>query len=211
MVRTLPAPIVARRAARLATHTEVLVWVSGKNRTSGAVETMGLWTGSDHQTFTIRGQVRTYYGAGNVLQVPPIMAVIGLDVRTISVGLASIAPETAIMLRGYDPRFAPAEIHRAEYDEDGNLLAEPERLVKGWINGAPIVTPPIGGTATATVDIVSNARMLTRYGNATKSDQYQRRRQDDRIRRYATLTQSADVYWGEEKASPSANAARPSS
>lgn len=198
-MKYLPPAIAARRAARVATSAAMLVWVSAKNRSTGALETMGLWTGADHQDFTIRGQVRTYYGAGRVLQVPNIQTAIGLEVRKFSVGLAAVAPEVEILLRGYDPRFAPAEIHRAEFDENDNLLAEPERLVKGWINDTPIINPPIGGTATASLEIVSNARMLTRYGSHTKSDQMQMRRQGDRFRRYASLPGAATVYWGEKK------------
>jgi len=205
-VRDLAPAVAARRAARAATHAETLVWVSAKNRVTGAVETMGLWTGDDHLPFTIRGQERVYYGAGNVLQVPPIQAVIGREVRTIQVSLAATSPEVELLVRGYDPRFSPCEIHRAEYDEDGELLAEPERVFKGWVNGAPISTPAVGGSGSISLELVSNARMLTRYGAATKSDQVQRRRQGDRFRRYATLPSASTVYWGEEHIRPGSGA-----
>lgn len=206
-MRDLAPAVAARRAARTSTHAEVLVWVSAKNRTTGAMETMGLWTGDDHSVFTIRGQDRTYYGAGNVLQVPAIQAVIGLEVRTLQVSLAAVSPEVELLVRGYDPRFAPCEIHRAEYDDDGNLLAAPERVFKGWVNGAPISTPAVGGSGGIALDLVSNARMLTRYGAATKSDQQQRRREGDRFRRYATLPSASTVYWGEEHMRPGSGAA----
>lgn len=208
-MREIAPAVAARRAARVSTHTEILIWVSAKNRTTGAIETMGLWTGPDHEEFSIRGEARTYYGAGNLLQVPPIQAVIGLEVRTIQVGLAAISPETEMLIRGYDPRFAPCEIHRAEYDDDGNLLADPERVYKGWINGAPIVTPAQGGTSSVSLDVVSNSRMLTRFGSVTKSDQVQRQRQGDRFRRYASLAQDATIYWGEKKERLGSGAARP--
>lgn len=177
----------------------MLVWISAKHRTTGALERMGLWTGDDHQDFTIRGQTRTYFGAGRILQVPTIQAVVGLEVRRINISLAAVNNEVEVLLRGYDARFAPAEIHRAEFDGNGNLLAEPERLFKGWINAAPITTPPAGGTGTATLEIVSNARMLTRFGAMTKSDQMQQLRTGDRFRRWATLTRAAAIFWGEEK------------
>lgn len=198
-MKTLAANVVARRAARVSTDARMLVWVGAKNRATGDAEHMGLWTGEDHTDFSIGGQIRTYFGAGAVLQVPPIQSVIGLEVRRLSIGLAAVSPEVEVLLRGYDPRFAPAEIHRAEFDADGNLLEAPERLFKGWINAAPILTPASGGMGTATIEIVSNARMLTRYGSATKSDQVQRLRGGDRFRRWATLTRAAAIFWGEEK------------
>jgi len=199
-MRSLAAAVVSRRAARISTHAEILVWIEAKNRDTGGLEAAGFWTGEYHRAFTIGGQDRDYYGAGNVLQVPVIPAGIGLEVRNVEVSLSAVSPEVEIVLRGYDVRFAPAQIHRAEFDADGNLLAEPERIFKGWVNAAPIVTPVVDGVASASVQLVSSARALTRYGSLTKSDQCQRQRAGDRFRRYATLTQSADIYWGEEKA-----------
>lgn len=199
-MRTLPAAVVARRAARVSTHAEILVWVSAKNRSTGAVETLGLWTGADHQDFTIGGVVRPYYGAGNVLQVPDIEASIGIEVRTYQIGLSAISPEVEMLIRGYDPKFAPVEIHRAEFDDAGNLLGEPERIFKGTVDGTPIITPAIGGEAVATLDVVSNARMLTRHPGVTKSDQVQRARAGDRFRRWGSIAAEVPIVWGGKKA-----------
>lgn len=199
-MRFVDPQVAARRAARAGTHAEALVWVEARNRSTGLIETMGLWTGVDHQIFTIGGESRTYYGAGNVLDVPDIPSRMGVAIQTLTISVAFASPEVEMLLRGYDPRLCRAEIHRAEFDADEKLIATPERLFKGWINGAPSVTPAIGGAATASLELVSNARMLTRRGSATKSDQYQRRRSGDRFRRYATLAESATVYWGEERA-----------
>lgn len=209
-MRTLPAAIAARRAARVSTHVENLVWVTAKNRSTGAAETLGLWTGVDHQNFTIAGQVRAYFGAGAVLQVPDIQATVGLEVRRYSIGLSAISPEVEMLIRGYDPKFAPVEIHRAEFDDDGNLLAEPERIFKGLVDGTPIITPAIGGEATATLDVVSNAVMLTRWAGVTKSDQVQRKRQDDRFRKYGSIAAKVPIVWGGEKATPNVTTRVPS-
>lgn len=198
-MRILPPAVAAARAARVSTHAEILIWIEARNRETGLTEVMGLWTGDDHHDFIIGGETRTYYGAGNILQVPEISAGLGLDVRTVQVGLAAVSPEVEMAIRGYDVRLAPVQLHRAEFDVNGNQLGPPERLFKGWVNGAPIVTPAEGGAGSATLELVSNARILTRHGGATKSDQVQRRRGGCRFRRWATLTQSATVYWGEEK------------
>lgn len=199
-MRSVSASVAAARAARSGIHAEHLFWISAKNRTTGAMETMGLWTGPDEQTFTVAGQARTYYGAGNVLRAEPIRATVGIEVRTYEVELAAISPEVEQLIRGYDTRLAPIEIHRAEFDGDGNLIAISERIFKGWIDGAPITTPEIGGEASARVRLVSAAHALTRYGSATKSDTVQRRRSGDRFRRFGSIT-SAQVFWGEKSAS----------
>lgn len=201
-MRALPPAIAARRAARVSTNVENLVWVTARNRTTGAPEALGLWTGVDHQNFTIAGQARAYFGAGAVLQVPDIQATVGLEVRRYSIGLSAVSPEVEMLIRGYDPKFAPVEIHRAEFDDNGNLLAEPERIFKGMVDGTPIITPAIGGEATATLDVVSNAVMLTRWAGVTKSDQVQRKRQDDRFRKYGSIAAKVPVVWGGEKSTP---------
>ena len=198
---TAPA-IIARRQGRGGTISHALVFVSAKNRATGDIEQLGLWTGDDHQQFTIGGQVRTYFGAGNVLDVPPVRTEIGLDVRRYRIGLSAISNEVQTLLRGYDPKGAPVEVHRAEFDGSGNLIAEPERIFRGWVNGAPITTGAMGGQSTAALECVSNTRMLTIYGSATKSDEVQRLRQGDRFRRYATAASSATVYWGETRPNP---------
>lgn len=196
-MKTLPAAIAAARAARTYTHVEALVWVEAMNRATGVTEAMGLWTGADHQTFTINTVARPYYGAGAVLDVPDIEATVGLEVRTYDVALSPISPEVEQLLRGYDPRQRRCEIHRAEFDRSGNLLAEPERIFKGTVDGTPIITAKIGGPTTATLRVMSNAHMLTRYPGVTKSDAVQRRRSGDRFRIYGSLANVPDIHWGE--------------
>ncbi|MFE3839657.1 hypothetical protein ABNX41_21770, partial [Rhodobacteraceae bacterium PA1-206B] len=71
-MRTLPAAVAAHLAARKPLLVHQLLWISARNRTSGAVETLGLWTGEDHQSITVGGQSRTYYGAGAVLGIDPV-------------------------------------------------------------------------------------------------------------------------------------------
>ena len=196
-MRSIDPAVATHRAARVHTHVEILVWVSARNRSTGAVETLGLWTGADHQAFTIGGEVRTYYGAGALLEIPDIEAGVGLEVRSYQVGLSAISPEVEMLLRGYDPRQAPVEMHRAEYDMNENLLAAPERIFKGWIDGTPIITPATGGNSTAALTIVSNARMLTRFAGVTKSDEVQRKRSGDRFRRYGSIADATEgPSWG---------------
>ena len=198
-MRYVPPAVAAARAARVSTHVEVLVWILARNRSTGEVESMGLWSGDDVVDFTIGAETRTYYGAGALLEVPDIQASTGLEVRTISLTLAAMSPEVETLIRGYDVRFGAVQIHRAEFGPTGALLGEPERIFKGFVNGAPITTPEIGGTGSAALQCVSHSRVLTRHGSVTKSDQVQQSRGGDRFRRYGTLTAAAAIYWGEKK------------
>lgn len=175
----------------------VLVWITARDRTTGAAESIGFWTGDDHQDFVIAGENRTYFGAGDMLEVPAITAETGLQVRMHSLRLAALAPEVALALRGHEPRLAPVELHRVLYHAlTGVQVAEPHRVLAGWIDEAQITTPEIGGQGSATITIASSARALTRTLPICKSDAQQRLRSGDRFRRYVDVSGAVDVVWG---------------
>lgn len=201
-MRSTDPAVAAHRAGRVATHAEILVWITARHRSTGNPESIGFWTGVDHEVFRIGGQDRSYIGAGAMLDAPDIEAAPGLEVRRHTITLSALDPGVEQAVRGYDPRHAPVELHRAEYDGTGALLAAPERIFKGWIDGTPIMTPPIGGTATVALEIVSNSRMLTQYGGGTKSDAVQQQREGDRFRRYGSIAGEAQVFWGSERSKP---------
>lgn len=180
--------------------SHVLIWISAKNRSTGATENIGFWTGDDHQSFTIDGGARLYYGAGDVLDVPPLTYEAGLSVRMHTFGLASLSPEVATALRGYEPRLAPVQVHRALFDAaTGALVAAPHRVLLGWVDEASIPTPEVGGMGGATITVASSARGLTKTLPAFKSDNQQRRRSDDRFRRYVDVSGAVDVFWGSKR------------
>lgn len=196
-MRIIPTAIAARRAARQATVSHMLVWIAARNRQTGATETLGLWTGDDHHTFSIGAEQRLYYGAGNILECDPIQASTGLEVRSYEVRLAASSPEVLMAVRAYDARFAPIEMHRAEFDDHGALLAAPERTHRGSVDEAPFTFPEEGGEEELRLRIVSEARGLTLFAGATKSDACQMRRQGDRFRRYGSVGNEVEVAWGE--------------
>lgn len=195
-----PSAVAAALAARGGIRARVLVWLTAKNRTTGAVETIGIWNGDDHRTITIRGSDRLYHGAGALLDVGQITRETGLTVRTLDVSMSPIAPEVQVALRGYEPRLAPAEVHHAFFDlATDDLLAEPTRVWKGWIDAVSIQTPEEGGEASCTVSIASNAMILTRKAPVKKSDESQRRRDpDDAFFKYADISGQTRIVWGTE-------------
>ena len=182
-------------------YARVLIWIVAKDRTTGTPTPLGLWNGDDALSFTIGGVARTYYGAGALLSVEPMVYGSGTLVRTTRANLSPIAPEVAQVIRGYEPRLAPVEIHRALFDVNTMaLVAEPHRVFKGWIDGVRITTPEIGGEASCEVTMASAARALTRTLPLKKSDETQKLRGGDRFRRWADISALVDVYWGEGRA-----------
>ena len=192
-------------AEYLSAHTGVasrhMVHVIGRNRSTGAPEALGLWQGDDHLTIAINGANRTYYGAGGLIGVEPIRAGIGLEVRMLQATLSPLTPEVALLLRGYDTRLAPAEVHRGLLSlETGQLIAEPIRVFRGWVDEVKIKTGEVGGTGEATVTLASAARGLTRALTLTRSDTEMRRRNaGERFRDYADIAGEVGVWWGEKR------------
>lgn len=175
-----------------------LVWVNARERDTGNPVAVGFWSGDDHQVFTIRGQARTYFGAGALLNVDPIRQGVGLQVQRQTVTLVT-TPEVDQAISGYDPSLQPAEIHRAIYDPATmTLTAEPEEAFTGTVDAAPIEEGPIGGTDSITLEIASKTRQLTRTHPIMKSDAALRRRAPlDGFRKYVSESAQWQVPWGE--------------
>ncbi len=199
-MRDFSSATLAALQSRGGIVARVLIWVEAKNRASGETETMGLWNGADHQTFTVGGEERGYFGAGNVSEAPPVSMAVGLDVRMYRLQLAPLTPEVVQLIRGYDARFAPVEMHRVLFDPVTRRPVDaPHRIFRGYIDEIDITEPEGGGDARCEVIMATSARALTRVLALKKSDEVQSRRQGDRFRRYADISGVVDVWWGEKR------------
>ena len=178
----------------------LLLWISARNRETSAIERIGFWTGIDHRDFQIEGQTRLYYAAGSFLKMEPIRRRTGLKVQTQRVSLSQIAPEAQMLFRGYDPRHAPVEVHRALFDPlTENLVDEPHVILRGFIDKATVTTPAKNESGNATLEIATEARSLTKPLQRFRADATLRERApEDGFRKYASLTETADVPWGRE-------------
>lgn len=185
----------AHLSARKPAMRHWLIHVRSRDLTTGDPYPIGLWTGDDHETLTVEGEARLYYGAQGEVTIPNIAYGSGTDIVSDEITMP-VSPEAEILVRGTNLRFAPIEMHCALYDaEDGDLL-DVRRFFKGTIDGAPILTPALNGVASFSLKMVSSARAGTMTTKAKKSDQSQRIRQGDRLRRYGDLGKVAADPWG---------------
>jgi len=181
-------------------NMHVLIWISARNRVSGATETIGFWTGEEDRDFFIGGVTRSYIALGPLMELLPVTMEKGLAVRMHRLSVAACSPEVLTALAVYDAAFAPVEAHRACYSvTTGALVAEPHLLTKGTLDHAPIPTPEIGGEAAVEASFSSAARSLTKPLTLTKSDDVQKARSNDRFRRYQVISGQVQVAWGEER------------
>lgn len=196
-MRTFSPTTAAYFASRAAFVGHVLIWFRAKNRATLATETIGFWTGADHQVFTIDGETRTYYGAGNLLKIDPIRRVAGLKVRTQRVTFSQVSPEAQMAVRGYDIRHAPVEMHRALFDPLSHTLIDtPHVLLRGYVDKAPITTPAKGGAGQIAIEIASAGRALTKPLSRFRSHaSMEATRPGDGFRKYASVADVAEVKW----------------
>lgn len=199
-MRSYNAPTLAAFQNRAGICARILVWVVARNRTTGAPETLGLWTGAQDREFRINSVDRVYAGAGPVMEIPPIKMQTGIAVRMQRMTFSPLAPEVADLIKTYDARFAPLEIHRALFSlDDGAQLAPPHLVWKGFIDEIEVSYSGDGKEATCEVTAASSARLLTRTLPLKRSDATQQLRSGDRFRRYVDVSGRVDVWWGESR------------
>lgn len=189
------AAYLATRPEAIIVHT--LIWITARDRVTGAPESIGLWSGLDHQQFDIGG-IRTYLGAGNILGLDKITYGSGLTVRMHKFTFSAISPELEQAVRGYDVRLAPVEIHGMVIDPVYNVIVgAPWLALRGLTDELPIRTPSVGGEGGIEMQVASASRSLTRTLSLKRGDASQQRRGGDRFRRYAEISGTVTVPWGE--------------
>jgi len=201
-MRTLPAPIAAHLGAATGFAVAVLIWIVARNRTTGAAEALGLWTGADVQSIMVDGQARTYHGAGALLDLDPVTSSANLAERSWSFRVSPVAPEVIAAVRLYDARLAPVEVHEWHYDPATGLpLAAPVRVFRGTLMQVEFPVPALGQDASGTIRCVSDAWRLTRGLTLTRSEAALRARTGgaDGFRRYNAL-RNVPTAWGERLA-----------
>lgn len=199
MPNEISAAEQAYNEAREGQHRHTLIWIEARNRDTGEIEADGFWTGPYAQTFVIDGETRTYGGAGRALDLDDIPGGVGLDIRYVNVRLA-VTEETELLVRGYDPRLAPAEIHTVTFNLlTGELIAPPRRVFKGAVNTLTITRAAEGGQGEIEASLASSARQLTRTLPLFRSDAEMRRRNaNDRFREHVSNAGLREVPWGEK-------------
>lgn len=215
-MKFLPPSILAARRTRGGTIAHALLWIRARTRDPiPTEEAIGLWTGDDHQVFDIpfgsSTQARTYYGAGNALDLGDGAADIGIKVRTRTVTLSGLSPEVQQACKAYDARLAPVEIHRVEFDpetgaqirSDDARYPVPERLFKGWVD--EIRWEQSSGQVTCTLLLASVSRALTRSLTQKFSDASQRLVDaNDSFFAHVDVSGTVDLYWGEKRVNKTA-------
>lgn len=201
-MRDLPGEFVNEINKRAGLKPRVFLIFTAQNRETKQPETLGLWNGVDHQTFTIDGVTTTFYGAGGILGLGELENAVGTMVRSYTIKLAPLAPEVATLIRVYNPRAAKVRIYSGLLSTESGLLVTPQmvRRFKGQVNKIKIVQPASGGNGEASITLVSAARNLTLTVPSRRSDENQRRRNSgDGMLKYASTSGTVETPWGSKR------------
>lgn len=197
-MRALPSEISTYLLENDGVIIRQLLWVSAKNRATGEYENIGFWSGEDHETFVVEGETRVYYGSGQFINFGELTLESTLNIRKLSATVAPISPEMEVVLRQYDPKMAPTQVHLAFYSPTTNvLIAPPFRVHKGWIDKFPVTTPAVGGEGSGKIDLMGHTRIMTRTLPTKRSDSSQRKRNaGDTFYANVGMTGQVSTPWG---------------
>lgn len=185
-----------------------ILTVEGKTL-GGSAAVWAYWTGEDNIAVNVvpAGETtpvsRNAVGGGTLLDVPAIVDAIGLEARSISLGLdhiSDVAGSPMDMVYGNNVRVGRVELHRALFDPaTWNLVATPHLVFAGRVDGVSIDDAAAGGEGGLSLDAISSAIDLTRTNPAMESDEHQRRRSGDRFRRFGDTAGQVQTWWGQAK------------
>ena len=180
-------------------------WFTAKALDTGAPVTLGLWNGDEDINISVISGVtglpeaRTYYGASNVA-IGEIPRTSDLTIQTVTVKISQIATAAQQLVRGYDLRLAPVEIHDMAFDTVSRQpVSAPEIAFLGLVNDAPIRTPSVGQDGDITISCVSAAISMLERSNPVKSSyEGQKRRSGDEWGLYSSTIATWTIPWGQK-------------
>lgn len=183
----------------------VFVWITAYDLITNAPVSTGYWNdvGNVGATVidadTLTSTVRTYSGSKKLTSIDTIPLTDDLSVRNVKVTLNILDDAVNNFVRGNNLRNARIQIHRGIFDPANFALVAPAELdFVGFVDGAPINTPAIGGEANCELACVSHTRELTRTSADTRSDESQKARHGgDRFYKYASVMGQRQIFWGE--------------
>lgn len=195
-MRPVSAAAQALRESRAKLVERLLLWIEPRDRSTGDPDGFGFWTGRDTVSVTFvdawTGQTvtRTFDGRGAIQEQPVIRHAAGLDIHPVNLSLSLHHAGVVAAVRTLEARAARVQLHRVTLHPETRAVVGVERAFKGHVNLAP------DRDGAVDLQMVSTVRSLTVKANRTKSDAFQRLRNDDRFRRFKATAGEIDIPWG---------------
>lgn len=201
-MRSISPENQAALAARALVARDFL-WFEARNRSTGAIETVGFWSDVENVTaFVINPRTgipvsRSFYGAGGLIRIDDIPSVSVLQVQDVVIHMDQLDEMVQQAVRLYDLKQAHVEIHRGLLDPVSRQLVSPAivRFV-GFVNTVEITTPAENQNGGVDITCVSHTQEMIRANPATRSHEDQKLRGGDNFFIDAAVVGDWDFEWG---------------
>lgn len=203
MKQTTPEIKAALKAGTLSIRD--FIWLEAVRISDGATIEWGAWSDVGNfsapviDAYTQETVTRAFEGAGGLIETSPISLVSGLAVQTVEVKMSQVNPDVEAIVRGYSVRRSPIQIYRGFFNPGTyQMIAPAVPRFAGFIDDAPINTPPEGQEGAISFMCVSRSQDLTRRSTSKRSDADQRRRDpNDGFFSHASSVGTWTIKWNE--------------
>ncbi len=179
------------------------IWLTVKDRSTGDPYSEGYW--SDLTTVSAEvidpetgiDEYRTFFGAGNLIDVSPIILAANLTSQTLTVTCSQVGRANELV-RDYDAKQGRIEVYRGLFTPGGvaQISAAYPRFV-GFIDDLDIKTPPENDAGEIIMTCISHSQELGRSNPATRSDaMMDQRSSGDTFRQHVASVGKWEMRWG---------------
>lgn len=209
-MKTLSGTLTAALAARRLRARDYL-WITARDFTTGDPVSVGFWSGlrdvTGVQVYDARTGIataRNFYGAGGLISIGAIPAVVGFTAARINVRMSQLDEQVEAAIRGYDVKMAEVQIYRGLFDPDTAALVEPASCrFFGFVDELKIITGSENEVGYADLTCANHTLELFRANPATRShaDQIARHAGDAFFKDADTVGKWGPMQWGPKQES----------
>lgn len=182
-----------------------LVWITARNRSTGAAVGIGFWSDAGDVSFSVidaltGSTVTRAFNGGALLSVGEIENVSDLSVITVNMEFSAFDPAVELAMRTHDVRLAPVQIYQLLLDPSTGIpVAAARARFVGVIDEAPVTDGQEGEGAVVRMVAASQSRELSRVNMDVRSHDSQiARAAGDAFYRDTATVGEWDIAWGQE-------------
>lgn len=205
MVQTIPIEIYAalQNAAQKPLVIRDAIWFKGRNKETGALETVGIWTGAVATTLDVirpdTGAIanRVYQPNVGEMKIPAIPRSMKFEDRRIRLSFSRLDPRITNAVLVYDVKDEPVEIHRLFFDRDTMLqIGSGICRFDGFVRTARVKRAKAGSDGRVEIEAVGHTASLRPNPEKLSAEFFDRRRPGDHSGQY--LNKTPKIVWGQE-------------
>lgn len=181
-----------------------LVWFKAKNRDTGELETVGIWSGAVAETLPVRRpddgttSNRVYQPGAGLMEIPAIPMTMSFEERRLRLTFSNLSPAIINAVRVYKAKGQPIEIHRLLLDPETMRAVAPAHCrFDGLVRGVKMKRAKVGNDGKVIVEVVGHSATL-KSNPAKLSEELFARRGNPGAGKYLNSTPKV-VWMGESK------------